>query len=325
MKKQYVLVGLLLVLPFGGVVASGCQGGDPNENSATVCDLNPSFAATAATCTLLAQASSSSGGSSSGSGGSSGSNSSSGSSGGGGDGGGNSPIVGCPLATFDTNAGGGQEGISINAYHDTGTTTNLADPTQMFPMQPTIAWDGTIGNPSPGSLTVVVPYTGANQYVDLQNAALFGTAHPQDWTGAKMHVRVKADGSFVGGVQPYVITTSGYVFGGSHTNFTSGVPVGNSWRDFTVNVSSPVTSNAGYDPKQVIIFGLQLTSDQAGASQRTATFHIDSISVEGLATCPTPAGPPADAGASDTGASDAGDAGAPASDSGAAVDAADAE
>ena len=73
-------------------------------------------------------------------------------------------------------------------------------------------------------------------------------------------------------------------------------------------------------PTKVIIFGFQVTSDQAGASQRSVNFHIDSISVEGLATCPTPAGALPDAGASD-----ASDGGASASDSADLVDAADAE
>ena len=314
MKTQYVHVGTLLAVPVlvVGLLASGCFGSDPNENSATLCAVQPGIG----NCPVSGSGgdgstSSSSSGGSSGSGGSSSS---------GGDGGPTAPIIGCPLATFDTDAGNGLQGMIINAYHDTGTTINLADPTLMFATLPMLSWDGAVGSPLPGSLALLAPYTGSNQYVDLQNTSMFGTAHPQDWRGAKLHVRVRAEGTFVGGVQPYVDTTTGYVFGGTHANFTSGVPVGNNWRDFTVNITSPLVMNAGYDPTKVIVYGLQVTSDQAGASQRSVTFHIDSISVEGLASCPTPAGALPDAGASD-----ASDGGAPANDSASAVDAPDAE
>ena len=85
-------------------------------------------------------------------------------------------------------------------------------------MKGTLSFDGAVGNPNPGSLKVVAPYSGANQYVDIQKS--FGTGNPQDWTGKTLHVRIRAsEGTFKGGAQVYAITTGSFMFGGKHTNF----------------------------------------------------------------------------------------------------------
>ena len=129
----------------------------------------------------------------------------------------------------------------------------------------------------------MAPFSGANQYIDFQNTSMFGTKNPQNWMGGTLHVRVKVDGgSFVGVAQPYVDTGTGYVFGGQSNNYGKG----NDWQEFTVNVSkptNPTTQNAGYNPTQVIAFGIQINSGSAGGSQGPVTFHIDSFSIAGIA------------------------------------------
>jgi hypothetical protein len=186
-------------------------------------------------------------------------------------GGGNAtgPIVGSPIATFDTTT----EGFQLNVYHDT-SATNLADPA--VGADPTFTFDATDGSPSPGCLKVVAPYTGPNQYVDIQKSM---TTSPQDWHGRTLHVRIKvADGTFPGGAQVYVITVPNkYYFGGTYTN----VVKGNNWQEFTVNIDNPGSPPpAGYDPTQVIIVGVQLPSGSAAAAVTTTTFLIDSFSLD---------------------------------------------
>ena len=162
--------------------ALGCFGSDPNMNSQTFLGAGGSGTGT--------------GGSGTGTGGSSGSVT--------------GPIKGSPFALFNTST----EGFQLNVYHDTGNT-NLGDPASGA--SPTLMFDSSTGNPDPGSLKVVAPYTGANQYVDIQKSM---TNSPQDWRGKTLHVRIRvADGMYPGGAQVYVITVPNmYVFGGTFTN-----------------------------------------------------------------------------------------------------------
>ena len=217
--------------------ALGCFGSDPNMNSMYVGDAGPTTTGT--------------GGSGPGTGGS---------------GMATGGVKGTGVALFAT----GGEGFQLNTYHDT-TQKNLGDPASNA--NPTLSWDSGDGNPDPGSLKVVVTYSGSSQYVDVQSKSMMAT--PQNWAGKTLHVRIKADtGNFGGGAQPYVLTGN-YVFGGTHTNFQKNA----NWQEFTVNLDLPVTKNDGYDATQVIVFGVQLTSDTTGVTG-DVTFHIDSFSVD---------------------------------------------
>src|SRR4029079_15591216 len=92
----------------------------------------------------------------------------------------NGPIVGSPLATFDT----GLDGFMFGTY-DEPSNLNGASST----MHGALSFDSGVGNPNPGSLKVMAPYSGAMQYVDVQKS--FGTGNPQDWTGKTLHVRIR--------------------------------------------------------------------------------------------------------------------------------------
>jgi hypothetical protein len=190
------------------------------------------------------------------------------------DGGGGSmsgAIVGTPVATFDTT----DEGFMLDPYPDPNQT-NLADPAHGA--SPTLMFDGANGNPTPGSLVVMAPYSGANQYVLAQKN--FGTTNSQNWMGRTLHVRIRATtGTFKGGAQVFVKTGAAFSFGGTYTNFA---PNSNNWQEFTLNIGTPVTfgNKNTYDPTQVVEFGVELNTSGAGAGSTPVTFNIDSFSVD---------------------------------------------
>ena len=80
------------------------------------------------------------------------------------------PIIGMPYATFAT----ATEGFQLNVYHDTGAK-NLGDPTSGA--TPTLSFNSANGSPNNGSLKVMAPYSGSNQYVDIQKSM---TTSPQN-------------------------------------------------------------------------------------------------------------------------------------------------
>jgi hypothetical protein len=194
-------------------------------------------------------------------------------------------IAGIPVATFDTTI----QSFAFSTYDE---PTNLA--VHNGGMAPTITWDGTDGSPGTppvGSLKVFAPYSGANQYVDIQSPT-FPTTNLANWMGGKLHVRVKVDtgSTFAGQIEPYVDTTSTFAFVGSSIN----VMMGGGWKDYSFALDSAMTHIAGSDTKQVILYGVHIGSGGGGASQGPVNFHIDSFSIEGIA-----APPPADAGSTD--------------------------
>ena len=136
-----------------------------------------------------------------------------------------------------------------------------------------------------GSLKVTAPYSGANQYIDIQSPT-FPTTMLANWMGGTLHVRVKVDSgsTFMGQIEPYVDTTSTFAFVGTSTN----VMMGGGWHDYRVVLDSAMTHITGSDTKQVILFGVHIGSGGGGASQGPVTFHIDSFAVEGIAAPTTP-------------------------------------
>ncbi len=186
-------------------------------------------------------------------------------------------LVGVPIATFDTTI----QSFAFSTYDE---PTNLA--VHNGGMPPTITYDATDGSPTAtGSLKVFAPYSGANQYVDIQSPT-FPMAMLRDWSGGKLHVRVKVDtgSTFVGQIEPYVDTTSTFAFVGTSVN----VMMGGGWHDYVVTLDSAMTHITGSDTKQVILYGVHIGSGGGGASQQPVTFHIDSFTVEGITAPPTP-------------------------------------
>lgn len=256
MNKQQFAFAAVVVGGLGLATAGCLLGDDPNKNSQLF-------------------------------GGLGGANGGAGTSGGGGSGGvgpycTSGPVPGTIIAGFDTTI----EGFALDGYHDTAQT-NLNDMNAPANPPPTLTFDGTQGGPTAGSLSIMAPYSAANQYVDLQHT--FGMTNLQNWTGKTVHVCVKVtQGAFKGGVQFYVKTGTAYYFAATYTTF--GTATG--WQEFRLNVDAPMMIGPGtgsYDPAHVISVGMQLNSSGAGAGSTPVTFNIDSFSI-------TPPFPVADAG-----------------------------
>jgi hypothetical protein len=185
------------------------------------------------------------------------------------------PIAGTAVDTFDT-----ESDFGFNPYHDT-LQTNLGNEDSLDGgVAPTLTFDSTAGSPAPGSLKVTVPFSGPNQYVAIQSYVF---AVPQDWSGRSLHVRLKVDecATFRGFAQLYVDTGVSYVPADSNVNLAPG----SQWQDIAMDVSHPMTTDPSgrFNPKQVVVYGLQLNSGSAGVNTTPATpatFHIDSFSLE---------------------------------------------
>jgi len=182
------------------------------------------------------------------------------------------PLAGTPVDTFDT-----ESDFGFSPYHDT-LQTNLGNPDSLDGgVAPTLTFDATLGSPSPGSLQVTIPFSGPNQYVDIQSYVF---VVPQDWSGHTLHVRLKVDqGSvFHGFAQLYVDTGVSYVPADSSTN----VGPGSGWQEISMDLNHPMTTDPSgrFNPKQVVLYGLQLNSGSAGTGATPATFHIDSFSID---------------------------------------------
>jgi hypothetical protein len=193
-------------------------------------------------------------------------------------------ISGTGIALFDATT----EGFSLDTYHDISSTTNLDDGSNPNNPPPTLTFDDTQGDPAPGSLSVFAPFSGANQYVDLQK--VFGTTATQDWSGRTLHVRIKvSEGAFKGGGQLYVKTGSTYVFGGTY----SALRPGTDWTEIALDIAAPMASSQAYDPHQIVSFGLQLNTGGAGVGSTPVTFSVDSFWLD--PPLPSPDAGPGDA------------------------------
>ena len=183
------------------------------------------------------------------------------------------PLTGTPLDTFDTEVDFGFE-----PYHDTAQT-NLADPALVDGggTAPLLQFDPDEGSPSPGSMKITVPYSGANQYVEVQSYVF---AVPQDWSGQTLHARIKVDvgSTFRGFAQLYVDTGVSYVAAATAVN----VAPGSDWQEIAMDLDHPLTVAAAdrYSAKQVVLYGLQLNTGSAGAGAGPVTFHVDSFSLD---------------------------------------------
>jgi hypothetical protein len=182
------------------------------------------------------------------------------------------PVGGMALDTFDQDVDFGFE-----PYHDTAQS-NLADPAVIDAgTAPGLAFDREAGSPSPGSMKITVPYSGANQYVEVQSYVF---VVPQDWSGHTLHARLKVDAgsTFHGYAQLYVNTGVSYIAGGTAINLAAGAD----WQEIAMDVDHPMTvaNTSRYSAKQVVLYGLQLNTGSAGAGATPVTFHVDSFSLE---------------------------------------------
>jgi hypothetical protein len=182
------------------------------------------------------------------------------------------PVGGMSLDSFDTEVDFGFE-----PYHDTAQT-NLADPAAIDAgTAPLLAFDPDEGSPSPGSMKITVPYSGANQYVEVQSYVF---VVPEDWSGHTLHARLKVDAgsTFHGYAQLYVNTGVSYIAGATAITLAPGAD----WQEIAMDIDHPMTvaNTTRYSAKQVVLYGLQLDTGASGAGAGPVTFHVDSFSLE---------------------------------------------
>jgi hypothetical protein len=234
-----------------------------------------------------------------GSGGAAGASSTGGTAGGGagnggaGNGGVGGAIVGTTLATFDPADGSASlDGFALNIYN--GSPGNLAIATDAQAAA-TLSWSSSVGDPSPGALSVDAPFHAYNQYVDVQRG--YANTNLQNWTGkTTLHVRVKiASGlnpsaSYPPGIQPYVTSytapvtdggTAAYNFCGTYTNAVAG----NGWAEYTVSLAASSSHCTNLDLSKIINFGVLVqtgggATGDAGqpAAPTPAVIYLDSFS-----------------------------------------------
>jgi hypothetical protein len=182
------------------------------------------------------------------------------------------PVGGMSLDTFDKDVDFGFE-----PYHDTAQM-NLADPAVIDAgTAPLLAFDPDEGSPAPGSMKITVPYSGANQYVEVQSYVF---VVPQDWSGHTLHARLKIDAgsTFHGFAQLYVNTGVSYIAASSTVTLASGAD----WQEIAMDLDHPMTVSIAnrYSDKQVVLYGLQLNTGASGAGATPVTFHVDSFSLD---------------------------------------------
>ena len=168
-------------------------------------------------------------------------------------------------------------------------------------VKPVVSYDDAVGDDQvggdPGSMQVVVPFTGYNQQSLIQ--WIFSPASPPpiagptlDLGGKTLFVRIRVDSggnpdpaSNPAGFVLAVKTGSSYAYGSSgYHNLPA--PGGSSFLEIDLPLSSPPMDAAtGFDATQTIAIELHFDTgsgpaagvDAGGALPTTATFHVDTI------------------------------------------------
>ena len=227
------------------------------------------------------------------------------------------------LSTFDT---AGTDGYGLNTFMPSGQQ-NLANAVDGGSVA-TLTFSSTDGNPTAGSLHSDAPFSDYNQFIQVQKD--FATTALKDWTGLKLHVRVKVasglnqSASNPAGIQPFVNSYAAGVDGGSASyNFLGGyssLKTGNGWNEYTLTLAA----SGSFDPSKIVSVGVQIQTGNGAMGDGgvnptkpiAASIFIDSVWLSKADdTCPsTGAG---GAGGSATGGSGGGSAGAGGSAAGA--------
>ena len=171
--------------------------------------------------------------------------------------------------TFDTQAQG-TEGFTFNNFNGSGG--NLVDVDGGT--APTLAWDGSVGQPNPGSLKVTATFTDYGQFVNTS----LNVQPSLNLAGKMVHAFVMVDAidggpNFTGFAQVAV-----NAIGNNNANNSAGLTPG-VWKEIVLTI--PAASST-FDPTQIIQFSVLFgsgTRPEGGAfgGPVHATFHIDSI------------------------------------------------
>jgi cytochrome c peroxidase len=188
--------------------------------------------------------------------------------------------LGCPgLATFDTSA----EGFALNVYNTEAGNLAIREggPSARG------GFYGGDGSPAFGSLRIDAPFNDYNQFVDVQKAT------NANWTGYKLHVRVKIASGLNPPfsppfVQPYANSYDPTSSGDSHfKGFLTAAVAGYGWNEYVADIGTP---EGDFDPSRIINFGVivgsgsGLTADGGiapPAKPVPAAIFVDSFWLEG--------------------------------------------
>jgi hypothetical protein len=184
-----------------------------------------------------------------------------------------SPTSGTCIYTFDTD----QEGWALGEWSDPPALAT--DPGFV------LTHDSAAGDPNPGSLQVEVPFSDANQKVQVQVALTPAI----DLTGRVLTARVRVDsglntvGDYPGGAKVYIKTGTAFLYAdGGWFNIDGMAPA---WTTVTFDVANPawVDTAGTLEPDNTAIIGIELDTNGTAAAAGTyvpATIHIDSICYE---------------------------------------------
>jgi hypothetical protein len=191
-----------------------------------------------------------------------------------------------PLAGFDTTV----EGFTLSntelasdlmgnlVLHNGGTA-------------PTLTWDGTQGDPSPGALKVTAPYSDFRQYVEVVKD--YGTTNLQDWSGkTRLSVRFKLASGFI---QDATSPGHAVLYTRSYTAASDGgtgvigfnallgdVTPGGAWQEMSIALDAP--SRLDWDKSKVTNFAIRFDAGQAPSSTSAkptpAVIYVDTFTLE---------------------------------------------
>jgi hypothetical protein len=135
---------------------------------------------------------------------------------------------------------------------------------------PTLAFDGTIGQPTAGSLKITAAFTDCKQYVDPG----ISLAIPVNVASKMLHARLQVtSGTFAGGAQLHVTTGTNFAYAAAQFPLAASGTFGLA----TLDLSNPTGS---VDPAQVVGIGIQIftgdTCPYPGAGT-PVVFNIDTI------------------------------------------------
>jgi len=168
--------------------------------------------------------------------------------------------------TFDTTT----QGWVINNFAAAGNVDTIDGG-----VPPTLTWDSTVGNPSPGSLKLTATFTAYNQTVD----AILNFPAAVDLTGKIVHAKVMTtSGTFTGFAVVHGSSTSAFVY----QNGTFNAPSLGTWKDFVFDLSTATAT--GWDSTKVEQIGVQFGtgSPQGDAAvtfdtPQAVVFQIDTV------------------------------------------------
>jgi hypothetical protein len=160
-----------------------------------------------------------------------------------------------PLTTFDTSLGG----------------WDIVD--YSTPTAATAAFDGTVGQPLPGSAVLTIPFVPNPDSANSNEQVNFGaTFAPLNLAGKTLSVRVKLDSGLSpdGGAAKLTFYSAGHLYAEGGFQL---LPVGE-WVTLSVALDDPDSPDPAYTATQIVEVDVEIQANGPGPFT-TATIHVD--------------------------------------------------